>query len=162
RYSESDEGREENPDQLGCVKQPACRHERSAVQCGQRQECSCRASSEPIARRGSEADPERHPRLQQDPRHVRVPASVRAVYGSHAAAGGVRYVLPRSGKSLRNDSASGRRWIGSEVESPAVEVHLLVIKASAWRIYVSGDSPGPNFAKGGVLASAGDVDPLTN
>ena len=73
-----------------------------------------------------EAHPERDPRLQPEPRHVCLPAGLRARPDRPAAAGGLRDLLPRPDQGLRDLAAAGDRGDGPEVQGGAAA-------ASAWR-----------------------------
>ena len=92
RDSEPEQGRQADPDQLRGAEQPARGSARCAVhrRQGQGPDHESAGSGRP------EADSERDPRVQQEPRHVCLSAGLSADGGDHAAAGRVCDVLSRA------------------------------------------------------------------
>jgi hypothetical protein len=62
--------------------------------------------------------------------------------------------MPYRGPTQCRNAAPGNGWIGSEIQSTALEVQPVIIRARPGRIYLSGDIDGSSFRKGSILADA--------
>ena len=136
RHPQPEQGAEADSHQLGGAERPARGPEGRAVQRGQGQ----RAGGQSADSGRAEADSQRDARVQQEPRHVRVPAGLRARRDGRAAAGGLRDLLPRADQGVRDAAAGGDGRDGPEVESAAAAFQPGAEQAAAGPVRLPGDA----------------------
>ncbi len=158
RDSQPEQGGQADRDQLGGVEQPARGLQRCALQRGQGQGKDRERQSAGAGR--PEADSERDAGVQQGPRDVRVSAGLSAGGRQRTPAGSVCDVLSRPGQGVRDSAARSDRCVEQSAEDHAAEVQPVAQQAAAGRIQLPGDDTRSDRPKGGVLAGAGDVDPV--
>ena len=145
------------PDQLGRPREPACGARRRALHGAAE---ARRGRCQPARLQRTEADSERHPGVQPQPRPARVPSGVRTCRHHHAAAGRVCRLLPGADESVRNAANCRDRRSRSENQSRPAAVHAVHGPAAAGAVRLPGHRARPDRPEGGVLAGADRRHPV--
>ena len=157
RDSESEQGREADSDQLGGAEQPARGYD--GMRCSTARQGQERQAANPLVQDGQKLIPSVTRVFSQEPRHVRLPAGVRARRQATTQPL-VAFVTFYRGQTKAFETpplpVTRRAWINS-LKTVPLKFSLSLEKLPPGRVQLSGDGAGSDRAEGGVLAGSGDA-----